>query len=77
MNERIFVQPAPGLLVRKPVGGYLLEKGEWVNRETYWLRRLNDGDVAETEDPDAAAEPAATAAPAAELPADKPTKAAK
>lgn len=73
MNERIFVKPAQGLLVRKPVGGFLLDKGEWVNRETYWLRRLGDSDVVEAVDPDAAA----TAAPAAELPAEKPAKAAK
>lgn len=77
MNERIFVKPAQGLLVRKPVGGYLLDKGEWVNRETYWLRRLGDSDVVEADDPDATAEAVAPAAPAAELPADKPAKAAK
>lgn len=45
--DRIFIQPAPGLLVRKPVGGYLAEAGEEVNRESYWLRRLADGDVIE------------------------------
>lgn len=46
--DRIFIQPAPGLLVRKPVGGYLAEAGEEVNRDSYWLRRLADGDVVET-----------------------------
>lgn len=45
--DRIFIQPAPGLLVRKPVGGHLAEAGEEVNRESYWLRRLADGDVVE------------------------------
>ncbi len=45
MSERIFIQPAPGLTVRKPVGGYLAEAGEEVNRDSYWLRRLADGDV--------------------------------
>lgn len=45
--DQIFVKPAPDLKVRKPVNGYLAPDGEWVNRETYWLRRLADGDVVE------------------------------
>ena len=59
MSDRIFVKPAPGLTVRKPVGGYLAEAGEEVNRDSYWLRRLADGDVVE-------ADPAATAPAEAE-----------
>lgn len=44
--ERIFVKPAtPELKVRKPVNGYLAPEGEMVNAESYWLRRIADGDV--------------------------------
>lgn len=60
MSDRIFIQPAPGLTVRKPVGGYLAEAGEEVNRDSYWLRRLADGDVVELPLPtEAAAEASA------------------
>lgn len=51
MNQRIFIKPATQpqgkspLKVRKPVNGHLAQEGEWVNSESYWLRRLNDGDV--------------------------------
>lgn len=47
--DQIFVKPGPDLKVRKPVNGYLAPDGEWVNRETYWLRRLADGDVIEAD----------------------------
>ena len=44
--ERMFLKPAtPDLKVRKPVNGYLAPEGEEVNVESYWLRRLADGDV--------------------------------
>ena len=44
--NRIFVKPAtPEIKVRKPVGGYLSPKGEEVNDESYWRRRISDGDV--------------------------------
>lgn len=59
MSERIYIKPAPGLTVRKPVGGYLAESGEEVNRDSYWLRRLADGDVLEVTPPAAADKPAA------------------
>lgn len=50
--ERIFVKPAaPDLKVRKPVNGYLASEGEWVNPESYWLRRIADGDVLNPEEP--------------------------
>lgn len=50
--ERIFVKPAtPDLKVRKPVNGYLLADGEMVNAESYWLRRMADGDVVGAEAP--------------------------
>lgn len=64
--SRIFVKPAPqpegqpALKVRKPVNGYLAADGEEVNVESYWLRRIADGDVVETDVP-------ATAAPAGNL----------
>lgn len=60
MPQRIFLKPAPGKVVRKPVGGHLPEQGEWVNQESYWLRRLSDGDVVEADGP---AEDAPAAAP--------------
>lgn len=44
--DRIFVKPAtPDLKVRKPVNGHLATEGEEVNSESYWLRRIADGDV--------------------------------
>ena len=55
MNQRIFIKPSPQpegkplLKVRKPVNGHLAQEGEWVNSESYWLRRLNDGDVVRAE----------------------------
>lgn len=57
MTERIFIKPAPQaegqppLKVRKPVNGHLAEKGESVNLDSYWQRRLNDGDVVIAEEP--------------------------
>lgn len=51
MPERIFVKPAPGKVVRKPVGGHLAEAGELVNTESYWLRRIADGDVVQADAP--------------------------
>ena len=67
--SRIFVKPAPGMLVRKPIGGHLAADGEWQNLDSYWQRRINDADVAEvpgmTEDTGPAAPaPAASPAPA-------------
>ncbi len=55
--SRIFIKPAaPGLKVRKPVNGYLAAEGEEVNADSYWLRRMADGDVIEAQRP---AQPAA------------------
>ena len=51
MSDRLFIKPAPQsdgqppLKVRKPVNGHLAASGEWVNAESYWLRRIADGDV--------------------------------
>lgn len=78
--KRIFVQPAPleidgqavPRVVRKPGGMPLAAAGEWVNSESYWLRRQADGDVvlpdnppSEDEAPTPAPEPAALPAPTA------------
>jgi len=50
-------QPEPRLKVRKPIGKHLADAGEWVDRDSYWLRRLADGDVEEATPP---AEPSAS-----------------
>lgn len=47
-----FLKPAQGqdgaaLKVRKPDGSPLAPEGEAVEINSYWLRRLEDGDVAE------------------------------
>ncbi|MDH4449205.1 MAG: DUF2635 domain-containing protein [Rhodoferax sp.] len=77
MTERIFIKPAPqpegqpALKVRKPVNGHLAEQGESVNLDSYWQRRLNDGDVVIADEPTAT--PAAQ--PVAEVEATKPRSA--
>lgn len=46
--EKIFVVPANGLTVINPANGQALPaEGDTVVRDTYWIRRLNDGDVTE------------------------------
>ncbi|SDO76283.1 Protein of unknown function [Rhodoferax sp. OV413] len=53
MTERVFLKPAPfeteGALVprkvRKPIGTYLAAEGEEVNFDTYWLRKVQAGEV--------------------------------
>ncbi|MBI2769992.1 MAG: DUF2635 domain-containing protein [Burkholderiales bacterium] len=73
MTSRFFVKPVPlpsGVegqadtprQVRKPTGGYLPQEGDTVPKDSYWLRRIADGDVVEAEAPP---EPEATTAPAA------------
>lgn len=59
--EKIFVRPVPltdaatavtqPRLVRKPVGTHLAQEGESVERDSYWLRRIADGDVEEATPP--------------------------
>lgn len=57
-REKIYVIPAQGLVVRDPATRQPLPpEGDWKPRDTYWERRLNDGDVKEVEPP-AAARPA-------------------
>lgn len=46
---RVFVKPATAAtLVRKPVGGYLANEGQEVNLDSFWMRRIADGDVVGT-----------------------------
>jgi hypothetical protein len=47
--EQIKVKPAPDRRVRKPDGVLLEEAGETVERSSYWMRRLRDGDVVQVE----------------------------
>lgn len=68
MKDRIFIKPAlqpdgTPMLVRKPVNGHLAADGEWMPRESYWVRRLEDKDVVEAAAP-AEAAPAPQAEPA-------------
>lgn len=67
----IFVKPAtPGLRVRTPSGAVLPDEGDYVERESYWLRRINDGDVVEAAPPVADAAPVAATGKAAKVVAD-------
>lgn len=53
MTERVFLKPAPFEIegvpvprkVRKPIGTYLAAEGEEVNFDTYWLRKVQAGEV--------------------------------
>ena len=50
MSDRIFIKPAAGRAVINPSTGALVAaKGEWIDRDTYWIRRLDDRDVVEAE----------------------------
>ncbi|MDH0176392.1 DUF2635 domain-containing protein [Aeromonas dhakensis] len=44
----IHIQPAKGLTIRKPDGTVLAAEGERVTRNSFWIRRLQDGDVTYT-----------------------------
>ncbi|WP_454908385.1 DUF2635 domain-containing protein [Variovorax gossypii] len=63
--KRIFIKPTPLEIdgeslerkVRKPVGGHLAATGEEVNFDTYWQRRLAEGEVEEATPPDPAPAP--------------------
>lgn len=48
MSDVLYLKPAAGRRVRKPDGALLREAGERVERSSYWLRRLGDGDVEPT-----------------------------
>jgi hypothetical protein len=46
----MFVKPAPGLKVRHPISKFHIpDSGIEVPEESYWLRRLADGDVIRVE----------------------------
>ncbi|ATG74328.1 hypothetical protein AN401_11730 [Zobellella denitrificans] len=46
----VFVKPAPGRFVRDPLTlAPLAAEGERKPRSSYWLKRLRDGDVIETD----------------------------
>jgi len=46
--DQIFVSPVPGVKVRDPQTlRHIPESGQLVPRDSYWLRRLADGDVVE------------------------------
>jgi hypothetical protein len=45
LDQSADAQPGARLKVRKPVGGHLADAGEWQNLDSYWQRRINDGDV--------------------------------
>jgi hypothetical protein len=47
VTENLNLQPAPGLVIKKPDGSKLAADGEKVPRTSFWLKRLADGDVNE------------------------------
>ncbi len=49
--QTTFIKPAPGYQVRMPNGNVLPADGVEVEINSYWLRRLEDGDVLEAEKP--------------------------
>lgn len=52
MSDTVFVKPAKHVRVRDPVTATPLdEHGEDKPRNSYWLRRLADGDVREASPP--------------------------
>jgi len=50
MSDTKLLQPAPERRVRKPDGALLAPAGERVEVDTYWTRRILDGDVVEIAD---------------------------
>lgn len=59
MSVLIYVKPADGLKVRRPEKNHehLPPEGDYVPKNAYWMRRLNDGDVITAAAPDAAKKP--------------------
>lgn len=48
----VFLIPAKkDIPVRKSDGEFLAAQGEFVERSSFWVRRLNDGDVKELDEP--------------------------
>jgi hypothetical protein len=52
-DERIYVKPGAGLKVRNPqdLNKHLPEGGAWVVKDSFFRRRLKDGDVVEAPAP--------------------------
>jgi hypothetical protein len=52
-DERIYVKPGAGLKVRNPqkLNEHLPTEGDWVARDSFFRRRLKDGDVVEATAP--------------------------
>lgn len=53
MAQRIYVKPArPGLLCRRDDNRQIIPpEGAWMQRTTYVIRRMRDGDLVECSDP--------------------------
>ncbi len=47
-----FIKRAGDAPLRKPDGSYLAEQGEVIVWSTYWQRRLDDGDIIISDDPE-------------------------
>lgn len=47
LGQTSTVKPVNGVYLRKPDGQILSADGETVIVDSYWLRRLNEGDVTE------------------------------
>ncbi|WP_374631813.1 DUF2635 domain-containing protein [Ferrovibrio sp.] len=45
MSDTVTLQPKPGLKLRKPDGSIMAEAGEAIVMDSFWKRRLLDGDV--------------------------------
>ena len=59
----MFIKPAEGLKVRHPdTRRFLADEGEEVTVNDYWLRRVRDGDVVESDAPESAEDKPETAA---------------
>lgn len=57
--SKLYIKPAPGLLVLDPLTRKPLENGgEPKPADTYWMRRLADGDVIEIPGAEPARKPA-------------------
>lgn len=52
--SQFFIKPKPGAKVRDPhTSIHLADEGELKPRTSFWVRRINDGDVVETKAPKA------------------------
>lgn len=58
-TKKIYIKPKEGLQVRDPQTYQPLPaEGAWVKRNSYWIKRLADGSVAEAKAPTKAKAPA-------------------